>query len=163
MKKGNAVIEKWARYDIFSFILLKCKIMQWMLGSLKYYVYTCIIMFYFYNLFPINKIFVFNTHPNISSNKLINGRKLTDLWCVLYVFLFYFNHRCSSEVLWIYIYISMKQPLMIDRDTGFFEMCPKFFVLKMKFKSTNTCNLCSYECPIYKQFLTSCWSYEVSD
>lgn len=157
------MIEKWARYNIFSFILLKCKIMQWMLGSLKFYVYTCIIMFYFYNLFPINKIFVFNTHPNISSNKLINGRKLTDLWCVLYVFLFYFNHRCSSEVLWIYIYISMKQPLMIDRDTRFLEMCPKFFLFKMKFKSTNTCNLCSYECPIYKQFLTSCWSYEVSD
>lgn len=32
----------------------------------------------------------------------------------------------------------MKQPLMIYRDTGFFEMCPKFFLLKMKFKST-TC------------------------
>lgn len=64
---------------------------------------------------------------------------------------------------YIYIYISMKQPLMIDRDTRFLEMCPKFFLLKMKFKSTNTCNLCLYECPIYKQFLTSCWSYEVSD
>lgn len=59
-------------------------------------------MFYFYNLFSTNKIFVFNTHPNISSNKLINERKLTDLWCVWYVFLFYFNHRCSSEVLCIY-------------------------------------------------------------
>lgn len=33
-----------------------------------------------------------------------------------------------------YVYISMKQPLMIYRDTGFFEMCPKFFLLKMKFK-----------------------------
>lgn len=108
--------------------------MQWMLGSLKFYVYTCIIMFYFYNLFPINKIFVFNTHPNISSNKLINGRKLTDLWCVLYVFLFYFNHRCSSEVLWIYIYISMKQPLMIDRDTRFLEMCPNFSFWKWSLK-----------------------------
>lgn len=48
----------------------------------------------------------------------------------------------------------MKQPLVIDRDTGFFEMCPKFFVLKMKFKSTNTSNLCLYECPTYKQVLT---------
>lgn len=117
---------------------------------LRIYMY----MFYFYNLFSKNKIVVFNTPPNISSNKLINERKLTDLWCVLYVFLFYFNHRCSSEVLCIYIYISMKQPLVIDRDTGFFEMCPKFFVLKMKFKSTNTSNLCLYECPTYKQVLT---------
>lgn len=66
---------------------------------LRLYMY----MFYFYNLFSKNKIFVFNTHPNISSNKLINERKLTDLWCVWYVFLFYFNHRCSSEVLCIYI------------------------------------------------------------
>lgn len=33
-----------------------------------------------------------------------------------------------------YVYISMKQPLMIYRDTGFFKMCPKFFLLKMKFK-----------------------------
>lgn len=126
---------------------------------LRLYMY----MFYFYNLFSKNKIVVFNTPPNISSNKLINERKLTDLWCVLYVFLFYFNHRCSSEVLCIYIYISMKQPLMIYRDTGLFEMCPKFFLLKMKFKSTNTCNRCLYECPIYKQFLTSCWSCEVSN
>lgn len=67
---------------------------------LRLYMY----MFYFYNLFSKNKIVVFNTPPNISSNKLINERKLTDLWCVLYVFLFYFNHRCSSEVLCIYIY-----------------------------------------------------------
>lgn len=62
-----------------------------------------------------------------------------------------------------YVYISMKQHLMIYRDTGFFEMCPKFFLLKMMFKSTNTCKLCLYECPIYKQFLTSCWSCDVSD
>lgn len=60
----------------------------------------------------------------------------------------------QRSYVYIYIYISMKQPLVIDRDTGFFEMCPKFFVLKMKFKSTNTSNLCLYECPTYKQVLT---------
>lgn len=42
---------------------------------LRIYMY----MFYFYNLFSKNKIVVFITPPNISSNKLINERKLTDL------------------------------------------------------------------------------------
>lgn len=90
----------------FLLFLSKCKIMQRMLGSLKFYVYTCI--------------------------------------CSTFTI---YSQRIRLSCL-------MKQPLMIYRDTGFFEMCPKFFVLKMKFKSTNTSNLCLYECPTYKQVLT---------
>lgn len=63
-------------------------------------------MFYFYNLFLKNKIVVFNIFFNVFFNKLINERKLIDLWCVLYVFLFYFNYWCFLEVLCIYIYIN---------------------------------------------------------
>lgn len=90
----------------FLLFLSKCKFMQRMLGSLKFYVYTCI--------------------------------------CSTFTI---YSQRIRLSCL-------MKQPLMIYRDTGFFEMCPKFFVLKMKFKSTNTSNLCLYECPTYKQVLT---------
>lgn len=74
----------------FLLFLSKCKIMQRMLGSLKFYVYTCI--------------------------------------CSTFTI---YSQRIRLSCL-------MKQPLMINRDTGFFEMCPKFFLLKMKFKST-TC------------------------